>query len=576
MLLRDIDSFTNPTAPVRSSWRSRTDPQGLATDARTRNTRTRAMHHTVHNSFGALLVLLMMMLPPLARGDGLVGYWKFNEGTGTSTADASLSGNSGSRVGSTSWVSGQLGNAVDFSGGYVSMGAPANLANLHTSGMTVMAWIRPLSVGRIVDKDNNGYGWFLTLKSTSTIQFRGSVFSVSSSIRTSTSSIVLNTWQHVVATWDGSATGANIHLYLNGVLVDGTAVNGSGAVNSDAATPLTIGNRPIDLGASYDGAIDEVQIYNRVLSATEIQNLANPSGDTQAPSVPGGLGATATSSTQVALNWTASTDNAGVTAYLLERCQDAGCSTFSQIAAPTSNTYNNSGLSASTTYRYRVRSQDASGNLSGYSSVVTVATPGSGDTQAPSVPAGLTATAVSGTQIDLAWTASTDNVGVVEYLVESCQGAGCASFGQIGTTTTTTYSHTGLTTAATYRYRIRARDAANNLSGYSTIVSATAQAPPTAPTALSLIAVSDMEIDLGWSASTGGTGVTGYRIERCQGAGCSNFAEVGTSSTTTFFDPGRTAATTYGYRVRAVDSSSALSGYSNIVSASTLVTSTCD
>jgi Fibronectin type III domain len=93
------------------------------------------------------------------------------------------------------------------------------------------------------------------------------------------------------------------------------------------------------------------------------------------------------------------------------------------------------------------------------------------DTTPPSAPTNLVLTVVSGTQINLAWTASTDNVGVTGYKVERCQGGGCSNFAQIGTTTNTTYSDTGLTASTSYSYRVRATDAAGNLSGYSNVSS---------------------------------------------------------------------------------------------------------
>src|SRR5438128_1904814 len=82
-------------------------------------------------------------------------------------------------------------------------------------------------------------------------------------------------------------------------------------------------------------------------------------------------------------------------------------------------------------YSYRVRAADAAGNLSSYSSTATASTPAPPDTTPPTAPSGLTATTVSTTQINLAWTASTDNVGVTGYLVERCQGAGCTNLAQI-------------------------------------------------------------------------------------------------------------------------------------------------
>ena len=143
--------------------------------------------------------------------------------------------------------------------------------------------------------------------------------------------------------------------------------------------------------------------------------------DTQAPTAPSNLTATAISVSQINLSWTASTDNVGVTQYLMERCQGAGCTSFAQIGTSIGTTYNDTGLTASTSYSYRARATDAAGNLSVYSNVasVTTSTP---DTQAPTTPSNLTATAISGSQINLGWTGSTDNVGVTGYLIERCQG----------------------------------------------------------------------------------------------------------------------------------------------------------
>ena len=91
------------------------------------------------------------------------------------------------------------------------------------------------------------------------------------------------------------------------------------------------------------------------------------------------------------------------------------------------------------------------------------------DTTPPTVPSSLTTGMVSGTQITLSWPAWTDNVGVTGYQVERCQGVGCTTFAFLATATTTSYLDTGLT----YSYRIRARDAAGNLSGNSSIATAT-------------------------------------------------------------------------------------------------------
>src|SRR6185369_2592874 len=181
---------------------------------------------------------------------------------------------------------------------------------------------------------------------------------------------------------------------------------------------------------------------------------------------PGNFTAAPASASQINLSWTASTDNIAVTNYLVERCQNAGCTSFVQIATPTATSFNDTGLASATTYLYRVRATDAGSNLSGYAGPVTAVTLGSQDTQAPAAPNNLVATASGTSQVNLSWTAATDNVGVTNYLIERCVTASC-TFAQVATSTTTSISNTGLAAGTGYTYRVRATDAANNLGPYS-------------------------------------------------------------------------------------------------------------
>jgi chitodextrinase len=238
--------------------------------------------------------------------------------------------------------------------------------------------------------------------------------------------------------------------------------------------------------------IDEAQVYNRALSATEISDmmahpLVPPVPDNIAPTTPAGLNATGGAGV-VNLAWTASTDNVAVTGYAVERCQGTGCTNFAQVGTASGVTFNDTGLAATTSYSYRVRATDAAGNFSGYSNTASAMTTSAPDTTAPSAPSGLAATVAGQTQINLAWTASTDNVGVTEYRIERCQGASCTSWAQVATSPTTSFASTGLTANTAYRFRVRAADAAGNLSAYSNIVSATTQGAdttkPSAPTGL--------------------------------------------------------------------------------------------
>lgn len=96
----------------------------------------------------------------------------------------------------------------------------------------------------------------------------------------------------------------------------------------------------------------------------------------------------------------------------------------------------------------------------------------------------------------------------------------------------------------------------------------------TAPSTVSGLAASvasSSQINLSWGAATdtGGSGLSGYKIERCAGSGCSNFAQVATATTTSFADSGLSASTSYSYRVRAFDGAGNNGAYSATASATT-------
>lgn len=267
--------------------------------------------------------------------------------------------------------------------------------------------------------------------------------------------------------------------------------------------------------ATYQNGTYVEYSYNANGSRTAALVTVPP--DVTPPTAPETLSATRVSHTQANLSWSESTDIVGVTGYRVERCAGEACSSFTQIATPTATTYNDTTLTAGTTYRYRVRAVDSSNNASGYSPIATAVAL---ETSAPSAPASLMATPVSETRIDLSWAASTDNVGIQNYRVERCTGASCTGFAEIATSTATTYNNTGLTAGNTYRYRVRASDAAGNLSGYSPNATAialdtTAPTIPGAPTFTNLTATS---ATANWGASTDNVAVTGYEYRLNGGA----------------------------------------------------------
>jgi cellulose 1,4-beta-cellobiosidase len=257
----------------------------------------------------------------------------------------------------------------------------------------------------------------------------------------------------------------------------------------------------------------------------------------------------AAGSTAANLSWSASTDNVGVTGYIVRR-------NGVQVATPAATSYTDTGLSAGATYGYTVAARDAAGNISPDSASVSVTTAIAADTTPPSTPTGLTAAAAGSTGANLSWSASTDNVGVTGYIVRR-NGV------QVATPATTSYADTGLS-VGTYSYTVAARDAAGNISPNSASASITIAdtTPPTTPTGLTGAAAGSTGASLSWSASTDNVGVTGYIVRR-------NGVQIATPGTTGYADTGLSASTTYSYTVAARDAAGNISANSASVNVTT-------
>ncbi len=188
--------------------------------------------------------------------------------------------------------------------------------------------------------------------------------------------------------------------------------------------------------------------------------------DTQAPTVPTNVTATAASSVAINVSWTASTDNIGVAGYRVFR-------NGTQITTTTATSFSDTGLSPATSYVYTVAAFDAAGNVSAQSSPAS-ATTAAPDTTAPSVPTNLRATSVTSTAAIIAWDPSTDDTGVAGYRV-SRNGV------SIGTTSSTSFTDSGLLPATAYSYTVSAFDAAQNQSAQSAALPVTTQSGPAYP-----------------------------------------------------------------------------------------------
>jgi chitodextrinase len=249
-----------------------------------------------------------------------------------------------------------------------------------------------------------------------------------------------------------------------------------------------------------------------------------------------------------------------------------------QIATPTSNSYQDSGLSPSTSYTYTVSAYDTSGNNSNQSSSVSASTLAP-DTTPPSVPSNLTASAISPSQINLTWSASTDNVAVAGYKVYR-NGT------QIATPTSNSYQDSGLTAGATYTYSVSAYDTSGNNSNQSSSVSATTLADTIPPSAISNLSVSSCTANsctLSWTApgNDGNIGTaTSYDI-RCSTASITDANWSSATQTTGEPAPqiagtaqsmtisGLTSATTYYFAIKTSDTVPNVSALSNVASHAT-------
>jgi hypothetical protein len=214
-------------------------------------------------------VALVISTGPPAGDASLVAAYNFDAGTGTSVADASGNGRTGTITGATWSASGKNGGAMSFdgSGDYVTV-ADANSLDL-TTGMTLQAWVRPtvLSGWRTVVMKETANGLAYALYAHDNAPRPAGYVSVGGADRAAigTTQLTLNMWTHLAVTYDGTT----LRLYVNGVQVGRRAQTGAIATSSN---PLRIGGN-VPWGEYFTGQIDDVRIHNRALGAAEIQTM---------------------------------------------------------------------------------------------------------------------------------------------------------------------------------------------------------------------------------------------------------------------------------------------------------------
>ena len=320
--------------------------------------------------------------------------------------------------------------------------------------------------------------------------------------------------------------------------------NGNSIANTGTTTGLNVTG--LSPGTSYNFTVVARDAAGNSSSLSNVETI-NTIGDGQAPTAVV-VSSSNTTSTGTQLSWTASTDNVGVVNY--EVFQDGN----SIANTGTTTGFIVTGLTPSTSYNFTVVAEDAAGNLSPVSNIETINTLSPPDTQAPTAVV-LSSSNTTTTSTELSWTASTDNVGVVNYEVFR-NGNSIANTG-----TTTGLSVTGLAPSTSYNFTVVAEDAAGNLSPSSNILSVTTDGVPDneSPTAVIVSSsnTTSTGTQLSWTASTDNVGVVNYEVFQ-DGNSIAN-----TGTTTGFNVSGLVPSTSYDFTVVAEDAAGNLSPVSN-------------
>lgn len=254
----------------------------------------------------------------------------------------------------------------------------------------------------------------------------------------------------------------------------------------------------ISQGVSHDYVVKAIDgSFNEHASAVFNFTLGGGS-DTQAPTAPT-LTSSNVTENSVTLSWSGATDNVGVTGYKVY--QDA-----SEITNLATSSYQVTGLTTSTSYAFTVLTYDAAGNQSVLSNTENVTTSAASDTQAPSVPNGLSASNETSNSFALNWNASSDNIAVTGYKVY-LDGVLNQSVGNTGA------SVSGLSASTNYSVTVLSLDAAGNESAQSAAlpVTTTASSSSDVPTNLHATNETATSFTLNWTAPTNYT-AAGYNI----------------------------------------------------------------
>ncbi|PYR81119.1 MAG: hypothetical protein DMF87_06450 [Acidobacteria bacterium] len=220
----------------------------------------------------AICLSLYLRLPmEVSAAGNLVAAYNFNEGSGTVLNDLSGNGNQGTLVNGPVWSTGKYGGALTFDGANDIV--TINDANsLHlTTAMTLEAWVKSTTTSTgwrtVVLKEIPGNLVYALYGNMGTNRPGVQMTTTTAFDTRGTAQLPQNTWVHMAATYDG----ATLNFYLNGALVGSKAASGSLRASTN---PLRIGGNLV-WGEYFKGQIDDVRIYNGVLTQAQIQTDMN-------------------------------------------------------------------------------------------------------------------------------------------------------------------------------------------------------------------------------------------------------------------------------------------------------------
>ncbi len=245
------------SSPYSTSWNTATATNGSHTLSAT-------ARDAAGNTRTATNVAVTVSNAP-ATG-GLVAAYGFEEASGTSTADSSGSGNTGTLVGGpTRAATGRIGRALSFDGSNDQVTAPNSASLALTSAVTLEAWINPTTLSSwrtVIMKEQPGDLLYAMYANSASDRPEVDVFTNNSRWIFGPSKLPTGAWTHLAMTYDATT----LRMYVNGTLVSSGNLGGNIRVANGL---LRIGGNSI-WGEWYRGLIDEVRVYNRVLSAAEI------------------------------------------------------------------------------------------------------------------------------------------------------------------------------------------------------------------------------------------------------------------------------------------------------------------